>query len=657
LLTLYILYRMLLARTAGGRGTARITATVVPSHPRTPFNTAAEIRWTTPRNTYRLHASLSSPKMLRGAVEAHEQKAPSKPTSFFGSSPPAASQNKGSQGVSAGYRNPLGPAGASAMNGVRSSQQRTTNSVKRNASGLAKALDGTFEEGPGSKLNPISVGGARNNNMGMLQVTQNEFVDENAFDSDIELDFKEPVAKKGPSYPSLPQQRTSTSSAAPLVYPTLPRQQQAQTSFSRDVNPPYNAPPSAAGDAPVASSAPIPWSSSPAEHYDAAFSPSKSAKSKIQGYTFNKPMGATQHFQNGPPPPEPQPKAKRRALPWHDEEPNQPTYDRFKPKYKSNTISTPASKATRKPSMPWNTTASAVKEQQKQHREEIKRAVKKNDGDEEAMLKAKTSRERPARVFLSEEQQHVLDLVIEKKKSVFFTGSAGTGKSVLMREIISSFRKVYKREPDRVAVTASTGLAACNVGGVTLHSFAGIGLGKEDATELVRKIKRNQKAKHRWMRTKVLIVDEVSMVDGDLFDKLESIARQLRMNGRPFGGIQVVITGDFFQLPPVPDYGKVAKFAFDAATWNTTIDHTIGLHHVFRQKDPSMCLYSLFTINTLTCLQSSLVCLTKCVKDAYSKAQSMLSASSTGHSILKTNSKRLNYFLRATKWTTRTSLA
>ena len=135
-------------------------------------------------------------------------------------------------------------------------------------------------------------------------------------------------------------------------------------------------------------------------------------------------------------------------------------------------------------------------------------------------------------------------------------------------------------------MTASTGLAACNVGGVTLHSFSGIGLGKETVPELIKKIKRNQKAKHRWMRTKVLIVDEVSMVDGDLFDKLENIARSIRSNGRPFGGIQLVITGDFFQLPPVPDYGKVAKFAFDAGTWNTSIDFTIGLHKVFRQRDP-----------------------------------------------------------------------
>ena len=137
-----------------------------------------------------------------------------------------------------------------------------------------------------------------------------------------------------------------------------------------------------------------------------------------------------------------------------------------------------------------------------------------------------------------------------------------------------------------MAVTASTGLAACNVGGVTLHSFGGIGLGKEDVSELVKKIKRNQKAKNRWARTKVLVIDEISMVDGDLFDKLEAIAKTIRSSGRPFGGIQLVITGDFFQLPPVPDYGKQAKFAFDAGTWSTAIEHTIGLTQVFRQKDP-----------------------------------------------------------------------
>lgn len=75
------------------------------------------------------------------------------------------------------------------------------------------------------------------------------------------------------------------------------------------------------------------------------------------------------------------------------------------------------------------------------------------------------------------------------------------------------------------------------------------------------------------------------MVDGDFFDKLEELARKVRNNGRPFGGIQLVVTGDFFQLPPVPEGGREAKFAFSANTWNTSIRHTILLTHVFRQKD------------------------------------------------------------------------
>ena len=253
---------------------------------------------------------------------------------------------------------------------------------------------------------------------------------------------------------------------------------------------------------------------------------------------------------------------------------------------KNSALFTPLPKNKGDSKFPWNTTASAIKDQQKQLRQGHKKLVKDHEGDEVAKTKGKKKRGPLEKVFLSDEQRSVLDLVSAKEKSVFFTGSAGTGKSVLLREIINSLRIKWKREPDRVAVTASTGLAACNVGGVTLHSFAGIGLGKEAVPELVRKIKRNQKAKLRWMRTKVLIVDEISMVDGDLFDKLENIARAIRNNGRPFGGIQLVITGDFFQLPPVPDYGRISKFSFDAATWNTSIEHTIGLTQVFRQKDP-----------------------------------------------------------------------
>ena len=406
---------------------------------------------------------------------------------------------------------------------------------------------------------------SENGRVGKLHETM--FFDENDFedDADVNLDAEEPISRQTSSstlvgYPTLP---TNNPSISDISYPKLPI-----------------APPNPAAHKPPLSSQPLPWSSSPLEH--------KSTPVKQL------------------------PVAKRRKLPWLDKQNEQgdrlvsqgtsaSEQKTIEQKENQNVMGrksaaeqetkktsfTPLPKDKPNTTYPWNKTASAVKEEQKRLRQGHKKLVKDNDA-EHGTIAVSTSKKNTVRVIgLSGEQQHVLDLVSEQKKSVFFTGSAGTGKSVLLREIIKNLRVNYKREPDRIAVTASTGLAACNVGGVTLHSFGGIGLGKEAVPELVKKIKRNQKAKARWMRTKVLVVDEISMVDGDLFDKLEAIARIIRNNGRPFGGIQLVITGDFFQLPPVPDYGKISKFSFDAATWNTSIEHTIGLTQVFRQKDPS----------------------------------------------------------------------
>ncbi|KAF9454282.1 hypothetical protein P691DRAFT_656375, partial [Macrolepiota fuliginosa MF-IS2] len=84
------------------------------------------------------------------------------------------------------------------------------------------------------------------------------------------------------------------------------------------------------------------------------------------------------------------------------------------------------------------------------------------------------------------------------------------------------------------------GIAACNIGGITIHSFSGIGLGNDTAEKLVDRVRKNKKAFMRWMKTKVLIIDEVSMVDGDLFDKLSRIGSAVRKRpSEPFGGIQV----------------------------------------------------------------------------------------------------------------------
>lgn len=287
------------------------------------------------------------------------------------------------------------------------------------------------------------------------------------------------------------------------------------------------------------------------------------------------------------------PAVKKRSLPKSWSRQKGPSEDDY---VEMRGYATPGTKQ-QSSKLPWDTTASAVKEQKKQLRDQLKKASSvasdyAMDHIEDvvsANVTATTAAPKHSAMTLSNEQRHVKGLVCDRDQSVFFTGPAGTGKSVLMRAIIQELKKKMKKDPDRLAVTASTGLAACNIGGMTLHSFSGIGLGKEDVTTLVKKIRRNPKAKNRWLKTKILIIDEISMVDGDLFDKLSQIGRTIRNNGRPWGGIQLVITGDFFQLPPVPDGSdkRDIKFAFEAATWNTSIDHTIGLTEVFRQKDPT----------------------------------------------------------------------
>ncbi|KAI9294578.1 hypothetical protein K502DRAFT_253241 [Neoconidiobolus thromboides FSU 785] len=164
---------------------------------------------------------------------------------------------------------------------------------------------------------------------------------------------------------------------------------------------------------------------------------------------------------------------------------------------------------------------------------------------------------------LTKSQVKVVDAIFKDGKNVFFTGSAGTGKSLLLRYIIEEIRNrenpisynpnirfridqnINFGLPNTLAVTASTGIAAFNIGGCTVHSFAGIGLGTGTVKELVKKIITNKKSIKRWLRLKYLIIDEISMLNGELFDKLEQIACKIReeiveVRGKPFGGIQVI---------------------------------------------------------------------------------------------------------------------
>ncbi|XP_015188755.1 PREDICTED: ATP-dependent DNA helicase PIF1 [Polistes dominula] len=191
---------------------------------------------------------------------------------------------------------------------------------------------------------------------------------------------------------------------------------------------------------------------------------------------------------------------------------------------------------------------------------------------------AKKLYENPTIGDLTEEQSRVLNAVLSGK-NVFFTGSAGTGKSFLLKKIIAAL------PPDATIATASTGVAACHIGGVTLHQFAGIGLGNGTLERVFQLASRPYSASV-WRKTKHLIIDEISMVEADFFDKLEAVARHVRKTERPFGGIQLILCGDFFQLPPISKRDGEVKFCFQSEAWEKCVHFNFELRIVHRQKDP-----------------------------------------------------------------------
>ncbi|KAL7719340.1 ATP-dependent DNA helicase [Entamoeba marina] len=174
---------------------------------------------------------------------------------------------------------------------------------------------------------------------------------------------------------------------------------------------------------------------------------------------------------------------------------------------------------------------------------------------------------------LSDDQKKVIELGA-KEKSFFFTGAAGTGKSYVMRKLIYVLKSM-RSTPEYVHVTASTGIAACNIGGTTLHSFAGIGLGDQNVDALILKVTKNQKACERWRTAEVILIDEISMISGELLDKRSAL---------PFGGIQMIFSGDFFQLPPVSKNSE-AKFVFESECWSNTIEDHVILRTQHRQNN------------------------------------------------------------------------
>jgi ATP-dependent DNA helicase PIF1 len=183
--------------------------------------------------------------------------------------------------------------------------------------------------------------------------------------------------------------------------------------------------------------------------------------------------------------------------------------------------------------------------------------------EQEAKNNSSPSEKKPdsAEAKLTSEQEYVKKLVLQGH-NVYFTGSAGTGKSYLLQKLIVLLQEKFGKK--RVGITSTSGIGAEIIGGTTLHSFLGIGIDSDlTGEELSERIlsTRSSYARKNWRRMQVLIIDEISMLDGELFDKLEGLARKIRRNNKPFGGVQLVLTGDFCQLPPV---GKSPHYCFEA---------------------------------------------------------------------------------------------
>ena len=171
----------------------------------------------------------------------------------------------------------------------------------------------------------------------------------------------------------------------------------------------------------------------------------------------------------------------------------------------------------------------------------------------------------------------------------FLTGAGGTGKTTQLREFIAEC-------PRRVSITAPTGVAALNVGGMTIHRFCGMMIGpapgqsNEDYfNQLQRDPRRSILAGfNRVRRCEVLVIDEISMLPGRLFEFVEFLFRRLRGRDVPFGGCQVIVTGDFLQLPPVrKDEGEPYDWAFQSPAWAAAGFRTFALDKVRRQDEPS----------------------------------------------------------------------
>ena len=177
-------------------------------------------------------------------------------------------------------------------------------------------------------------------------------------------------------------------------------------------------------------------------------------------------------------------------------------------------------------------------------------------------------------------------LLLKSGRNIFLTGSAGTGKTYVLNQFIQHLKDARIN----VAITASTGIAATHIKGSTIHSWSGIGVKQKLTTRDLENLKKKKSLKEQFDKVKVLIIDEISMLHKDQLNSIHTVLSYCKDDSRAFGGLQVVLCGDFFQLPPIGTYGEQSrdKFAFMASSWQFADFNICYLTEQYRQNDNAL---------------------------------------------------------------------
>ncbi len=171
--------------------------------------------------------------------------------------------------------------------------------------------------------------------------------------------------------------------------------------------------------------------------------------------------------------------------------------------------------------------------------------------------------------------------ILKTGANVFLTGEPGAGKTYTLNRYLAHLDACGVS----VAVTASTGIAATHVSGMTIHAWSGIGARDALSEQDIDAVLQKEKYVKRMRKANVLVIDEVSMLSAGALDAVEILCRRARGIGEPFGGMQVIVVGDFFQLPPITPYGQLPQFAFESPTWKRANMLTCYLEEQHRQED------------------------------------------------------------------------